>query len=133
MSKTPLSTREDGADPAARRRPRWLTYGLVALPSALVLMVVLFPAFLSTALGRGVIEGAINDTVRGSVTIDALSLSWLGGQSVRGVEILDPTGNRVGRLEELSTELTLLEAIQRKLSLGQTLVRGLSADVVVDA
>ena len=51
---------------------------------------------------------------------------------IRGLEILDPAGAKVGRLEELSTELTLFEALQRKLSLGETMVRGLSADLVVD-
>ena len=132
MSDPPLSTNEDGANASAPRRRKWLTYSFLGLLVAMTLLSALVPTILSTPLGRSVVVGAINESVRGSVTIDALSLSWLGGQSIRGLEILDPAGAKVGRLEELSTELTLFEALQRKLSLGETMVRGLSADLVVD-
>ena len=67
-----------------------------------------------------------------SVAIDTLSLSWLDGQSIRGVEILDPTGKTVGRLEEVSTEISLLNVMQKDLSLGQTTIRGLNAELLVD-
>ena len=116
----------------ARRGPKWLIYGLSGLLLTLGLLAVLIPTILSTSLGRGLLVGVINDTVRGSVAIDTLSLSWLGGQSIRGVEILDPTGKTVGRVEEVSTELTLLKAIQRDLSLGRTTIRGLTAEIIVD-
>lgn len=126
------SSHDNGANTPAQGRRRWLVYGLFGLLIVLVLLVVLAPTILSTPPGQRLVVSLINDTVRGSVTIDTLSLSWLGGQRIRGVEILDPAGTKVGRLEELSTELTLLEAIQRRLSLGQTTIRGLTADLVVD-
>ncbi len=135
MINPPSSANNDSAKaaPTPSRGRKWLTYGLLGLLVALGLLTALIPSILSTAFGRGVALGVINDTVRGSVAIDALSLSWLSGQSIRGVEIMDPTGKRVVRLEELSTELTLLKAIQRKLSLGRTTIHGLIAELTVDA
>ena len=127
MNKTPGNTSS-----TARRGRKWLIYGLFALLLTAGLLAALIPTILSTPFGRGVLVGAINDTVRGSVAIDTLSLSWLGGQNIRGVEILDPTGKTVGRLEEVSTELTLLNALQRDLSLGRTTIRGLTAELIVD-
>ncbi len=134
MINPPSSANNDSANaaPTPGRGRKWLTYSLLGLLLALGLLTALIPTILSTTLGKGVAVGVINDTVRGSVTIDALSLSWLSGQNIRGVEILDATGERVVRLEELSTELTLLKAIQRKLSLGRTKIRGLTAEIIVD-
>lgn len=132
MSNPSSSPKNQIAGAPGPRRGRRLIYGLLGLSAALALVAALAPSILSTPVGRNLVVGAINDAVLGSVRIDALSLSWFGRQSIRGVEILDPAGTKVGRLEELSTELSLFEAIRRKLSLGQTLIRGLSADLLVD-
>ncbi|MDJ0956979.1 MAG: hypothetical protein QNI91_08990 [Arenicellales bacterium] len=117
--------------PSARRGRKWLFYGLGIL-FVLGLVTVLVPTILSTSWGRSMLVGVINNNVRGSVAIDTLSLSWFDGQSIRGVEILDPAGKTVGRLEEVSTELTLLNVMQSNLSLGRTTIRGLDAELVVD-
>ena len=119
------------ASPSAPRGRKWLIYGL-GLFFALGLLAALVPTILSTSWGRSMLVGAINDSVRGSVAIDTLSLSWLDGQSIRGVEILDPAGKTVGRLEEVSTEISLLNVMQKDLSLGQTTIRGLNAELLVD-
>ncbi len=133
MSNPRSTNNEPNGIPATGRRRRgWLRYAVLGLLFAVALGVVLAPSIVSTSWGRGLIVGTINDAIRGSVTIDALNLSWLSGQSIRGVAVQDANGKTVGRLEELSTELTLLQAVRRKLSLGRTTISGLSADLVVD-
>ncbi len=130
----PYANQEPNAVPATGRRRRgWLKYVVLGLLLAVALVVILAPSIASTSWGRGLIVGTINDAIRGSVIIDALHLSWLGGQGLRGVAVRDPNGKPVSRLEELSTELTLLQAVRGELSLGRTTIQGLTADLVVDA
>ena len=105
---------------------------LAGLLVLLVLLVALAPTVMSTPMGRGLLVGAINDSLRGSVAIDDLSLNWLSGQQIRGAALFDPDGKPVVRLAEFSTELTLLQAVRRQLTLGKTVVRGITANVIVD-
>ncbi len=123
---------ETDAPATARRGRKWVTYTVLGVLLAVGLLAALAPTLLSTSWGRGLIVGAINDGIRGSVSIDTLSLNWLGGQEIRGVAVADPSGRTVARLDELSTELTLLQAVRARLSLGLTTIRGLTAELIVD-
>ena len=60
-----MSTTDDATDATTGRRRRWPIYGLLGLVAALVLLLVLAPSLLSTAMGRSMIEGAINDSGSG--------------------------------------------------------------------
>ncbi len=61
---------------APKKKKRWpkILGGLIVV---VVLLVVFAPALIAS-LGKGSVESAISDTIKGSVTIDSLSLSWLG-------------------------------------------------------
>ena len=117
---------------AGSRRRRW---PLVLLGLVLVLgvAVVSAPTILSTAFGRDLLVSAVNNTVRGTVSIDSLSLGWLSGQRIEGLTLRDPEGAQVLHLDSLSSELTLLEAARMRLDLGMTRITGLVGDIVVDA
>lgn len=116
---------------AAPRRRRWplVVLGIVVL---LGVAVAGAPTFLSTAFGRDLLVSAMNNSVRGSVSIDDLSLGWLSGQRIDGVTLRDPDGEQVLHLDSLSSELTLLQAARMRLDLGLTRITGLTGDIVVD-
>lgn len=116
---------------APKKKKRWpkILGGLIVV---VVLLVVFAPALIAS-LGKGSVESAISDTIKGSVTIDSLSLSWLGGQSIEGLELRDPDGNRVVTIGSVDTNLTLLGALQGDLNLGKTVLGGVDGDIKLDA
>ncbi|MDH3639566.1 MAG: hypothetical protein OES09_14060, partial [Gammaproteobacteria bacterium] len=120
-------------NPAARERPRRWPLVLLGILLVFGLAVVSAPTILSTDFGRGLLVSAINNAVRGTVSIDSLSLGWLSGQRIEGVTLRDPEGQQVLRMESLSSELTLLKAARLRLDLGLTRITGLAGDIVVDA
>ncbi|MBS1269095.1 MAG: hypothetical protein MAG794_00038 [Gammaproteobacteria bacterium] len=91
------------------------------------------PALVSTTWVREAALGWFNRSIPGEITVGDMSLSWLGGQSIRALVINDAKGQAVLTLEEFTTDLSLLEAMQNRLSLGQTVVHGLDADLKFDA
>ncbi len=116
----------------ASRPRRWplLLLGIVAV---LFGVLAAAPTLLSTALGRDLLVSAVNERVRGTVGMDALSLGWLSGQRIDGLTVRDPEDRPVLRVESFTSELTLLEAARMRLDLGVTRIAGLAADIVVDA
>src|SRR5690606_15488406 len=61
----------------------------------LIVVVLLLPTLLSTGPGRNLVVGTVNSTIRGTLDIADLSLSWFGGQSLRDVTLRDPQGDVV--------------------------------------
>jgi hypothetical protein len=125
------SVAEDPSPPppprARRRRALWIAASLVAV---VLVLVAMLPMLLSTGAGASMIAGMIDDSIAGSVTIDSLSLRWFGGQQVGGLTLLDPEGQPVLTAERAATELSLWRAIRGNLSLGETVIAGVAAQIV---
>jgi hypothetical protein len=116
-----------------RRKRRYLLLVPAIVLLILAAGVAAAPALLSTGWGRDAALGWINRGIPGEIRAGAVSLSWLGGQSISGLEIRDPGGQPVVTLASLNTELSLLDALRQRLSMGQTVIRGLDADLRFDA
>lgn len=109
----------------------WPKILLVVLLALLVLLAAI-PSLLSTAPGRGLLLGQVNERLPGTVTLERLSLSWFGSQTAAGLRIEDPDGSEVLQLESFSTELSIWAALRGRLGLGETRLSGLLIDVVED-
>jgi hypothetical protein len=109
-----------------------LGFALLGLMLAALVLAALAPTILSTSFGRGLAVSAVNDSIHGSIQLENIELNWLSGQRIERLVLLDPQGRQVLRLDELTTELTLLQALRRELALGQTVVRGLTGNIIVD-
>ena len=119
-----------GPEVQGRKRRKW-PYVIGGIVVVLVLLVALAPTLISS-MGKGAVVSQIDGLIKGSVKIDALSLSWFGGQSLGGVELIDPEGKTVAKVGTVSTDLSLLSAVRGNLDLGQVAITGLRADLVVD-
>ncbi len=113
-------------------RPRRLRL-LLLIPALLLLIaaaaVAAAPTLLSTGWGRAAALSWVNRSIPGEVTVEDVSLSWLGSQSVRALAVNDALGQPVLTLDAFTTELGLLGALSGRFSLGQTVIQGLSADL----
>lgn len=133
MNEPVVNANEPPGDDTPRRRRRYLLILPVVLLLGAAALVAAAPALLSTAWGRDTALGWVNNTIPGRITIDEVTLSWLGGQSVENLVINDPQGRPVLTLTSFTTELSLLGALRQRLSLGQTVVHGLDVDLQFDA
>lgn len=84
----------DSSQSVPRRRKRWpfVVGGLLVL---LLLLVALAPTLLSTGPGKNFVLSFVNGAIKGEVTVESLSLSWLGGQKIEDLKIKDPSGATV--------------------------------------
>lgn len=104
----------------------------LVLFALLALFVLALPALVSSGPGTQVVTRLANGAIPGELAIDELSLGWFSGQRASGVRIADPEGTEVIRLQQLDTELTLLQALRGELTVGLTRLEGLRAELVVD-
>lgn len=97
----------------------------------LAIMIAAAPSILSTGVGRGAVERLINGRIAGSVTMERLSLSWTGKQTVEGLSLKDPEGKIVAVIERMQNDRSLLSLARKwKEDLGTTRIEGLEADLV---
>jgi hypothetical protein len=79
--------------PAARSgKARTALLAIVTVVVLLVILVIIAPTLVSLGLGQGVIRNAIQERVNGEVRFASLKLSWLGEQSMRDLQIVEPGG-----------------------------------------
>lgn len=121
---------EPASIPGKRRRYPWIVLGLVGV---LLALVAAAPLLLSSPRVRDAALGWYNQSISGSISVEDAALSWLGGQSLRAVTIRDARGRTVLRLAELTTDLTLVDALRGRLTLGRTVLSGLDVDLAIAA
>jgi hypothetical protein len=98
--------------PRPRRRRRRFLYPLLALAGALAIAVALLPALLSLSIGKDRLLAIAGRSLDAPVEAEALSLSWLGEQSLSGLRVGSPAGfpaaEDVLRVERIAVKRSLL-------------------------
>ncbi len=89
-----------------RKKRRWLRWLIIILVILFVLLIAA-PSLMSTGLGRNLVVSIANDSLRGRVEIESLSLGWFGPISVTGVKLFDQQGRAVLDVPSLSCEMGL--------------------------
>ncbi len=116
--------------PGKRPKLRILLRVAAVLLVLLITTVLLAPMMLSTGAGKSFLERVAGSSLAGSLDIGSLSLGWLGGQRIQNVQFRDSHGSTF-KLEEVSTELTLWNALVGNYRLGKTRLRNLEVDISV--
>lgn len=119
-------SRKRAAAPRRGRRYLWILLGLLLV---LLAVAAAAPSLLSTPPVRDAALGWYNRSIAGEVSAADVSLSWLGGQSAREVVIRDARGEAVLRLGGFETDLTLVDALRGRFTLGRTVASGLDIDL----
>lgn len=95
----------------------------------LVMGVISLPSLLSTAWGNQKISQLINSNIRGKVVYKRLAISWLGDQSLQGVEIFDPNQKPIASLDSAIVRTPLWKLIFHRGKEGNYELLGLSASL----
>ncbi|MCB1135596.1 MAG: hypothetical protein KDK78_04940, partial [Chlamydiia bacterium] len=111
------------------RRVRRLFYLLVFLAIA---AVIAGPNLLSTDQARNLIIDRINERIPGSISIESMYLSWLGTQSMGGVELRGPDKRLIARIGELRVETGLVQLLSEKDNFGTIRMVAPQATLIFD-
>jgi hypothetical protein len=117
---------------AKTKRKSWLKRIVVLLGVALVLLglfVVFLPSIVAGP-GRGVVVGAINSTLAGSVRIDELELAWGGPQRISGLTLSDPAGDKVISVASVDADLSLLSVAFGSRDFGTIAINGIDGTII---
>lgn len=109
----------------------WLR--IVVIAAVVVVVGLSALPWLASTLLRSTIVGAVDGRLSGSLTIESLRLSWLGGQTLRNIELRDPDGAPVLRIDRITTEASLLNLAFGGLAFGTTVIDSMEAVIVADA
>ena len=71
----------------------------------------------------GIIESAVGDSIKGSVKVGSVSVGWGGPVVVKGLELRDPEGNRVG-VFDVESSLGIWKVLGGLKDLGTTKLSG---------
>ncbi len=99
-----------------------LGIGVVLVLVAIIGIVVALPA-IGSAIAAGQIESAVNPTIKGSVAVERVKLSWLSAQEAGPIRVLDPSGKQVAEVEA-TISTGLLSLITGGLDLGEIRING---------
>jgi hypothetical protein len=124
MATTTTDPNRPGPDqpaPPPRKRRRW-PWILLALLLIVGLLVVLLPTLASTSPVRSIVESQVNQRLNGRVAIGGYSVGWLDGVRARDVKVYDARQALVLEIDEVRTDLSLLDAARGNLDLGDTVV-----------
>ena len=106
--------------PARAGRRRWAAFGwrrlgrrrwLIVVAAALILLVLLMPTILSSALGRSLARRVVNGRIHGTMDMDKLSIGWFGPCRLEGVKLLDPQGREVVHAQSVTYSNGVLGAL----------------------
>lgn len=106
---------------------------LLVLACFSALIVTLAPTFVSSTLGKNVLLDQVNRRIHGKLTIDTLNLSWLGGQSIKGVRLEDITGKKIVSIDEIDADSSLLSFLISHSDPEPFHLRTLEAEIGQDA
>lgn len=112
-----------------RRRRRW-PYFLVAILIALAAMVWFAPAIVARTNLKNQLLRSATAEIKGTVSVQSLSLGWMSPVELHGVSIVDEAGNEVVRVERIVSEKTLASLAGNKHDLGRFTIESPNATIV---
>jgi hypothetical protein len=95
--------------PRVPKRRRWLKI-LALVGGALVVLVLLLP-WIAAPIVKGRVIAALEERVRGTVSIEELSLSLDGGFRVAGLALVDEQGRKVVAVKSVEGDLGVRKAL----------------------
>ena len=113
-----------------RRWPKILAWTAAVVVLLLVGLVALAPTLVSTGPGTALVAKIAQGQINGKLTLSGLSVGWFSGTKLNEAIVEDDNGVRVAELANLTSGLTLLDAIRGNLDLGDASLR-LSLPTVV--
>lgn len=117
--------------PVRRKRRRWHRW-LGAVLLLLIILVWSVPYLLATGVGTRLIVEIANGSLPGELSIQDLSLTWLGPCTIRGAGLKDLQGKEVVRIDEIACATGVWHALASTKRFGELRIESPQVSVYVD-
>jgi hypothetical protein len=108
---------------SGRKPRRWLKR-ILTLLTIIILLAALAPWVVSMFWGPGIMESVVNDMIKGRISVQKVSLSWIGEVELQGIEVFDPEDRKVLATDRITLKKSLLGLISSWENLNELEVRG---------
>ncbi len=107
------------------------------MPIAFILLITTYlllslPALLSTKMGTKLLLSYFNKKIPGQLSVEELSFSWFGPQTIAGFSLKDKDGLTILHFDALSVESHLINLIQKDPFVKSVDLKGLHAKISED-
>ncbi|CCB91529.1 putative uncharacterized protein [Waddlia chondrophila 2032/99] len=99
------------------------------LVASIVMIVFFLPSILSTNWVKEKLLSSVNRSIKGSVQVEAINLSWFGPQILENVRLLGSDESVVASLRSISSDTSLFSLMFQRSSLGDTQIKELNAEL----
>lgn len=96
---------------------RWFWLSLLIV---VVAFIFFLPNILSTRWGNERVVAFVNQSIQGTLKVQKIELKWLGPQKASHLELLDPSGKKIAKLDTLETHTSLFTLIFKRNTYGAT-------------
>ena len=123
----------EAASAPRRSRWRWPVRIVGAVVLLLALVVVLLPTLLSSGVGTRWTLDLMNQRIPGRVEAADLRLSWIKGQQLQGLRLLDPQGETVAVIDHVGLpDIGLIDLLRAKSDIGAVVIEDGQVQLVQD-
>jgi translocation and assembly module TamB len=112
-----------------RRRRRW-PYFLVAFFVVLIALIWFAPVIVANTSLKHQLLRSVTSEIKGTVTVQSMSLGWMSPIEMRGVMLVDEAGVEVIHMERVFSEKTLASLVGNKHDFGRFTLESPTATIV---
>ena len=112
---------------------RILIAAIIFAAAAFFLLIALLPSLASSHWGKEKITSIVNAQIPGRISIEQLSLSWLGPQEIQGFLLRDPKGAVILNMKKGTASASIFGLFFHNIASGEIDIDSLSGLIEADA
>lgn len=94
------------------------------------IFIGLLPSIVSSTWGKSFLTKKINESIPGRISIERISLSWLGNQKITGLKLYDPEDEQVLNFDFATVENSLIKILFNLKDLNIVRLNAFNANLV---
>lgn len=108
---------------------KWICFVIILTMMILSGLFIALPTLISSPWGQAQFLSFINKQIPGSLSANKIHMSWLGNQSIEGLQLKDPLGKPVLSIEKIAFDSSLLKLLTRGLESSNAQILSLNATI----
>ena len=101
---------------------RWIGIAFVGCMTVMAGLIAIAPTLLSTSWGQGLCLKTASGLYPGAIEVQSLSMGWLSGIEVRGLNVKDPEGRDLFSCAQFSLDKPLISLVFSQKDFGSVLI-----------
>ncbi|QQE12476.1 hypothetical protein JD969_03100 [Planctomycetota bacterium] len=122
---------QSSPNPSVPSKKRKLGVILASIIVLILFFILILPTLISTGPGTSIALRIANSQIPGTIKIKSLSIGWISGQYIEGLQLLDPNGDEVLTLQSLQLpDISLGSLISGSRDIGNVNLDALQGNII---